>query len=145
MTDEAKDLGGFDLAEAAPVADLEDQGTLVHVRDTSGELMYYRETEEGDDLPVTIRVAGTYSTRYRRAMESQNTRTLRKKNVVLTGELLTANRLDLIAKCVLDWQGFAKVGPPSPENVRKVMGAAPWIREQIEQTMEDHQAFFEQG
>lgn len=132
---------GFDLSAAKPVADREDEGTVVHLLDVHSEPMYY-----GDDKkPVTVRVAGTFSATYRRAEQASTDRRLKRGMRSVNSETLTKDRLNVTAACVLGWEGFFNNGKPIPcdrTNVVTVLEAAPWIRQQIETAMEDHEAFF---
>lgn len=136
--------GGFDISTAVPVADLENDGIVVELRDVNNDPMYWKD-DAGVEHPVTITVAGSYSHRYRRATEAQQTRVMKKRNPQITGELLGKQRLEIVAACVLAWSGFVHKGKPwacEKENVMHVLTAAPYIREQVESAMEDHAAFF---
>jgi hypothetical protein len=118
----------------------EDEGTLVAIRDASGE----PELQPNGD-PVTITVAGTYSSRYRRAMDNQRERLLKQRRTSLTGEGLNRQQLELIAASIIEWEGFTAEGQPYPftkENAIALLDNAPWIREQVEEAMGDHAAFF---
>lgn len=135
---------GFDLGAAPNVADLEEKGVAVQIRDIHGEPMMYR-SEGGSEYPVQIVVAGSYSHRYRRAINAQTTRMLGRRAQKMTGELAQENRMEVISRCVISWSGFNSNGQPipcTPENVKVVMERAPWIRDQVEAAMEDHEAFF---
>lgn len=135
-------MSGFDLSEAAAVAAKEDEGTVVHVRGSDGEPMYFGKD---DAEPVTITVAGTYSKAYRRAVDAQRERLVKQRRVTLTGEALAKQQLELVAACVLAWSGIVDAGKPLPcekPNVLRLLTAAPWIREQVEEAMQDHAGFF---
>lgn len=132
---------GFDLKSVS--TSNEDAGIEIHVKDASGERMYFGEGEA--QRPVTIRVAGTYSKAYRAAVDAQRDRLVKQRRTSLTGEQLGRQQLELTAACVLSWQGFVAGADPCPctkENVIAVLQAAPWIREQVEETASDHAAFF---
>lgn len=134
-------LGGFDLSTAKPVADREDEGQVVHLSDLHSEPMYYGE----DRKPVTVKVAGTFSATYRRAEQALADRRLKRSARRLTGEGMQKDQLGLVAACVLSWEGFFDNGKPIPcdrSSVVMVLERAPWIREQIERAMEDHEGFF---
>jgi hypothetical protein len=136
--------GGFDITAAKPVTALEDEGQTIEIRDINGEPMTWKD-DAGTEYPVTVTVAGSYSTRYRRAQEAQVTRAMKRRNPNLTGEALGKQRLEVEAACVLAWSGFFSKGKPWPcerENVITVLEAAPWIREQIAAAIEDHAGFF---
>jgi len=150
MTDEKKEEvveeegpGGFDLESALPVEKMEDKGIDVELLGLDGEWMLFKG-ENGTEENVSMKVVGTYSTRYRRAQETQTTKTLRKRSSSNLGRDLGERRIELVASCVLSWNGFYHKGTPiafGRNNVIKVLEAAPWIREQLENAMENHEAF----
>lgn len=129
---------GIDVAGAAKVADREEEGVLVQIRDPQGEPAMV------GDQPVTVRIAGSYSKRYRRIQEGQTQRMLKRRQVALTAEQLTANRVELVAGCILDWSGFTNGGQPYPfsrDNATHLVTVAPWIRDQLEEAQGDHASF----
>jgi hypothetical protein len=131
--------GGFDLGGAATVADREDAGQWVELRDANGDVLTY-----GAEQSVRVRVAGTYSKRFRRAKKTQTDRQLRQRKVTLNADQLEENSIELVSACVMEWEGFFNAGAPlscSPDNVALVLKRAPWIRDQIEQAMDDHASF----
>lgn len=137
---------GFDLQTAAPIAEQEDQGLVVQIRDAFGNPLTF--TDDAGEHPVTMTVAGTYSNRYRRAREAQTTRQLKRRSTNLTGDLVNSQRIGVVADCVLAWSGFMSGGKPlacDKEHVFQVLKHAPWILEQVESAMEDHEAFFDRS
>lgn len=134
----------MEIGNSKTVAEREDRGTLMHVRDENGELQY---DGEGDSKkPVTLRVAGTYSSIFKKARERQRDKNLKAKRNVFGADLLGRQELEVIAACVLadDFGPFTSNGKNfdySKENVILLLEAAPWIREQVEETMGDHQGF----
>ncbi len=139
---------GLDIGSLPRVGDLEDEGVVVELRDINDERLFWQD-EKGNEKPVTITVAGSYSHRYRRTQEAQTTRVMKRRGgVQVTGEMLSRQRLELIASCVLGWEGFVAQGkawPCTKENVMQALQAAPYIREQVEAAMEDHEAFFKRA
>lgn len=136
-------MSGFEISNSKSVAEREDEGTVVHIADAVGEKMFYGEGDE--KKPVTITVAGTYSATYRRATDAQRERMMKQRRAALTGEQLAKQQLALVASCVLAWGGFVNNDKPFPatkENAMLLFDQAPWIREQVEEAMNDHQAFF---
>lgn len=138
---------GFDLASTANVAEREDTGIVIELRDESGAPLTYEGQREGEAcmLPVTVRVAGTYSSLYRRTMDLQRDRMLKQRRATLTSEQLARQTLELTASCILDWDGFTNGEAPfhcTSENKIMLLQRAPWIREQIEEAQNDHQGFF---
>jgi hypothetical protein len=133
-------MQGFDLAAAAPVAALEEQGTTVELTGADGEPLTF-----GDDRPVTMTIAGTYSARYRKAERAEADRMLKRKKKQVTPEEAEERMMSLAAACVLAWDGFFSNGEPfacTPENVKAVLKAAPWIYSQVLEAMQDHARFF---
>lgn len=123
----------FELSKTKDVAAREDEGTVVHLADENGEKMYT------ENVPDTITVAGTYSARYRRAQDANRDRLFKRRSAQLDGETVQRQGLEIIAACVLAWTGFGM--EPTKANVVAVLESAPWIREQVEAAMNDHQLF----
>lgn len=133
-------MDGFNLQSAKPVAAREDDGIVLELRDERGEPMTYGP----DAKPVTVKVAGTYSNHYRRAQERQRDRMMKSARGRLNGDVLQQNLLDLTASCVLAWEGIFDGETPVPctkDNAVLLLEVAPWLREQIEEAMSDHQGF----
>jgi hypothetical protein len=141
-TTEAVEAQGFDLAAAKPVAEREEEGREVHVRGADDTPLYY--AHDGERKPVTMRVAGTYSARYRRTEEALRDKRLKRGRY--TGEQAERDTLRLHAACVISWNGFFDAGKPIPctdANVLTVLRAARWIDEQVNLAMNDHEGFSE--
>lgn len=102
--------GGIDITQSKTVQDREDEGTWVHVRDASGEKQYYKVGEE--EKPVRIKVAGSYSKRYRRIADAQRERLLKTRRTSLTADGLADNQRELAAGCSMEWEGFNANGQP---------------------------------
>lgn len=140
----------MDLKRASTVKQREDEGTTVHIKDESGELAYYRPLVvptgmDPGDQPVTVKIAGTYSALYRKTAEAQTRRMFKKRQPQMSPELWQEHRIELVATCVMDWQGFTNDGVPmdcTRENVSKFLEAAPWILAQLEEAQADHAGFF---
>lgn len=131
---------GVDITKAGLAAKVEDEGLVIHVRGADGEPLYFGEAR----TPVTLRVAGTYSAVYRAALNRQRDRLVKLRRGKLSGELVEEQQLELQAACVLGWEGFTMNGIPTdcrPENVKQLLVAAPWVREQVEEAMNDHEGF----
>lgn len=127
-------MSGFDLDKAPSVIEREDTGRVVELKDEAGRIM------DG----VTVTVAGTYSKRYRRAMEQRADRRFRDQRRTVDPEAIRQEALEVVADCVLGWSGFVASGVPldcSRPNVVKVFTVAPWIHEQVAAAMDDHASF----
>lgn len=134
-------MSGLDLSTVGEVTAREDAGQVVHLRDPNGEPLY---TGGQHEQPITITVAGTYSTRVRKAQDQLQQRMLKKRQRDLTPEQVTANRNELAAAAILEWQGITDKGAPLPctkENAIRLFTIAPWIREQLEEAQQDHAGF----
>lgn len=121
------------------VAQREDEGTVVAIRDEAGEKMY----QDDGVTPVTITVVGTYSGRYRRLIEGNNDRAWKRAGRMDAEESRKAS-LETIAGCILAWDGFTSGGQPFPltkANACLLLDQCPWIREQVEKAMTDHSLF----
>ena len=136
-------MSGFEVANSKSVAEREDEGTVVNVRDAAGDEIFYGEGDA--KKAVTITVAGSYSKTYRRALDAQRERMMKQRRGSLTAAQLAKQQLELTAACVIGWQGFLSNGQPyecSKENVIALLDSAPWVRDQVEEAMQDHQSFF---
>ncbi len=135
---------GFELSAVGNVAATEDEGQILEIHDHRGAPLTFT-APDGTEKPVTVRVAGTYSKVYRRAQEMLRERQIRQRRAKLTGEAVTRQSVELVAACILGWDGFFNAGQPlayERENVIEVLTRAPWIREQVEEAMVDHEGFF---
>ena len=132
---------GFRLDTASARAAREDEGVTVELLDIDGTPLTFGD----DSRPVTMRVAGSYSTVYRKAFERARDQALAKRRRS-TNDEAWRQALEVNAACVLAWDGFYTDGgqpiPFTPANVLAVLEAAPWIREQVEQAITDHARFF---
>ena len=132
--------GGFDLATASPVSELEEQGAWIELVGIEGEPMLFGAERK----PVRMLVAGSYSKLYRKLTHAQTTKAVKRRTTKITGELLHKQRLEVISGCVLAWEGFYEAGVELPftrENIKKVLGGFGYILEQVEAAIEDHEAF----
>lgn len=124
----------MEISTSKSVAEREEEGITIDIKDASGEI------EPG----VSITVVGTYSATYRKA-QSQNRDKFLKQRGGVDGETLETRSLELTAKCIKGWKGFTSDGkdfPYTKENAIALLSGAPWIREQVEEAMNDHQSFF---
>jgi hypothetical protein len=136
-------MQGFELTQAAPIVDLEGQGTLVELLGADGEPMQVGTGETA--TPVTVRVAGTYSRRYKAAERVAADAMIKRKKKTLTPEEQEHRMMTLAAACVIEWHGIFAHGEPLPcteSNVLAVFTAAPWIYQQVLEAMQDHSRFF---
>jgi hypothetical protein len=143
-------MSGFNIDSNTDIAQREDAGTVVHLRDATGELQFIGEGDA--KRPVTITVAGTYSSVYRKADAEQNTKLYSRRRTNLQPEELSKiaarQRLELVAACVLGWHGIvsgATEVPCTKDNVIMLLDRFPWVLQALEAAMQDHAAFFPQS
>ncbi len=147
MDDSAKEAaeappeqGGFDLDTASPVSELEEQGAWIELSGIEGEPLLYGSERK----PVRMKVAGSYSKLYRKLTHAQTTKAVKRRATKITGELLHKQRLEVIAGCILAWEGFYKGGVElafNRDNVKVVLDGFGYILEQVEMAIEDHESF----
>ncbi len=126
----------LDIVQAKKVADREDEGTTVEIVDEAGNQM------DG----VTMVVAGSYSKRYRAAQEKA--RKWSKKNPNPSEEQSDKKILELLASCIIDWDGIVSGNVPvalTIENAVALFEAAPWVRDQVSVAVYNHAAFFQRA
>lgn len=131
----------MDINAGKSVAQREDEGTTIHLRDETNEKQY---ADEAKTQPVTITVVGTYSSRYRRLSDANRDKMLKQRRTQLDGDQLEEQGLELQAGCILGWDGITANGEPFPytkANAVALLRAAPWVREQVEAAMNDHASF----
>ena len=130
---------GFNLAATKGVTEREDEGQVVELRDEMGDPMTYGS----EGKPVTMLVAGTYSSAYRKAQQKQYRARARGRRGGADIDL-DADVIALSAACVLAWDGLFDGTTPLPlgrENVIAVLTRAPWMHEQVLGAMNDHAGF----
>ncbi len=133
---------GLDLSALSSATQREEDGQELHITDVAGNALTY--TEDGETKPVVFIVAGSYSSFYRKKQLQLSDRNLRKRTVGDAARI-DQNLLELAASCVRSWRGVTNNGTPidcSEQNVIAILRAAPWIRRQVEEAMEDHASFF---
>lgn len=107
-----------------------EDGALLHLKDKAG-----KPAMAADGSPVTIRLAGTDSARWRRASDAIGDSRLERAR---SGGKASAHELHeeniaLLAAMTLDWSGIlvdAKTWDCTIENAKKLYLIAPWIYEQ---------------
>ena len=137
----SKGQGGLNIAAAKTVAAQEDDGQVVELMDHDGEPLVYG----ADDKPVTVTVVGSYSTRYRQAVDRQRHQMIKRRKVKTSAADLFENQIELEASCVIAWDGIfdgEKAIECNPQNAAEMLTAVPWFREQVQVAMEDHAGFF---
>lgn len=128
---------GFDLA------------SLRH-RDTATVDILHPRT--GAFTGMRVEVAGVDSAAYRAAEREQRNRRLQLLQLgnrsALTAEEAEADALELLARCTVSWSGVREgsvEAPCTPDNVRRLYLAYPWLRRQVDEAMADRARFFEES
>lgn len=137
---------GFDVKQQSEAAKAEDEGTVIHIRGIDDLPVFYQQGDSKENKPVTIRVAGVHSRRYRRIEEQLRRRKIKAHQ--LTGEAIYEDNLERVAACTLEWEGFHAEGKPlqcTTDNVKQVYKQCPWVLEQVLEAMNDHSRFFSSG
>lgn len=141
--------------KTAEVEAREEAGKLIHVRDETGEPAFVGTGEfegEGESKkqvmkPVNLRVCGSYSKTYKDAREKQRSQNMKRGGRALREpKVLDRQELEVHAACVKpeDFGPFTISGKRlehSLKNVIALLESAPWIREQVEEEVYDHQGF----
>lgn len=104
------------------------------------------KNEDGSEMTITVH--GPYSKKYKAISHAQQNRRLQKAQrtggkLNLSAEEIEAAALDLLVKCVDDWN--ITLGGEQPNcteaKVREVFETLPWVREQVDAALGDTQAF----
>lgn len=131
----------MDISTSKHLAQQEDDGITITISGPDGDKL----TQDDGVTPVTITVAGSYSQRYRKAANANRDKLLKQRTRTVGADDLDRQALDLLAACVIAWDGFTDDGKPYPltrENAVALFDACPWIREQVESAVSDHARFF---
>jgi hypothetical protein len=123
----------MDLSTVAMDQEKEDAGVRVHITDAAGDPQFY----DGDKA-VTITVAGKYSKACREALFAQARAVRRRGGIPILPEEQARLSIELVASCILDWEGFSSSGevcPMTKETAVRLLTLGPWIREQLEEAM----------
>jgi hypothetical protein len=123
-------------------------------KETTDVVLYNPVTSEillnEDGSEMTITMHGPYSQKYKAVSHAQQNRRLQKAQrtggrLSLTAEELESSALELLVKCVEDWN--ITLGGEQPQctegKVRDLFEALPWVREQVESAIGDAQAFLD--
>ena len=124
-------------------------------KDTTDVVLYHPVNGEAllndDGSQMSITIHGPYSKRYKQISHEQQNRRLAKAQrsggkMNLTAEELEASSLEILIKCVVDWNVTLTKGVEkfSEEKVRSTFDTLPWVREQVDAAFGDTRAFLEQ-
>ena len=138
MTNDEKapmDLGAFDIASKA------NEGVDLELRGPNGERLH------GDDgMSIVWTCLTSDSKTYQRLQHQQTTNRLNKRvsrggRLKITGEELEQDAIDIMVACVRKWSGNWEYNGQklecNPINVRTILEKELWIREQIDEFIND--------
>lgn len=134
---------GFKLGNTKAVAAREDEGTWFHVHNELGDPEFYGPD---NDKPVRMKVAGSYSNRFNRLNDRMQGR--QWKPGTTKQDIETVYREEVVAGCILDWEGFEdETGAPAQLDAKRAKEAVgtPWLYPQIARAMDDHRSFFKES
>lgn len=128
----------IDIKELVPVS--QEEGAVVRLRDVDGKL----EVDENGN-PVTIRVAGEYSKRYKKAIAKLRNDAKQRGNFRTDEEDLSELFvLTTQTYCIIAWD-FASDGQPWPitvENWKALLAIRPHYQKQVQAAIEEYASFF---
>lgn len=138
MSNDKKDQQGFDLSglETKETATMEP----VHPK-TMQPLV------DGEGNKVTITVYGPDSEQRRKLDRKATNRRLKQAKagrINVTAEELEAEAMEVLVNCTVDWENIAldgKVLECNEKNVRKVYNQYSWLREQVDDFINDDSNF----
>ena len=131
-----------DLNDLKPKADTID---VVLRHPATEETLTY--TKGKDKVEMTIQVYNPYSAPYKAALHTQTNKRLSKsakaRKTTYTAEELDSSALDLLVSITAGWDIF--IGGENPKfsnaKAKEVYDTFPWIRDQIEEALNDTAAF----
>lgn len=102
--------------------------------------------DEGNTLRVQL--LGKDSKEYRKAQRAITERRLKSRSKAnrFDAEALEQEAVDVLIACTVAWEGFAEEGKElecKPANVRKVYLEYPWIKEQVDEFVDDRGNFMQ--
>ena len=124
----------FDLSELSDVTNQEGIVSIIHPK-------------TGVELGIKITVASRDSAKYRKMeslVKNRNTAALQRGKRNLSAEAIDAGMLDILAACVVGWEGLEWGGQAiecTDHNIRDVYEKFPFIREQVEEFVNDRGNF----
>lgn len=146
----------MELDNTKDVAEREEQGSVIHLRGETGELLFDEvlgEFEgEGEDKtpkmrPIELCVVGSYSKTYKAARAEQRAENQKMpQRARRDPDVLDEQEMKVHAACVKprNFGPFTVQGQPfehSRKHVIALFKQAPWIREQAEEAIYDHKLF----
>lgn len=123
-------------------------------RAEAGETMPVRypgsteEMRQDDETPITLTLAGTDSSRYRKTrrglVKRRQEASARTRDSTVPIEVLESESLETVVGCLLGWNGIVLDGESvefNEHNARRVLIRLPWLVEQAETFLHDRKNF----
>lgn len=117
----------------------------LHLIGADGKKLF---TGQDGKEPVTISLVGVDSENYQAAARASQNRRLAKINPrkvrQVTAEEMENDALEILVACTIAWEGIGWGKEDlkcTPENVRKVYANVPFIREQVDEFINDRSNF----
>ena len=104
--------------------------------------------EDEDGAKMRLKLVGKDSDEYRKAQRATTERRLKSRSKAqrFDADALEQEATDVLVACTKDMQGFADNGEDlefNPASVRKVYTNYPWIREQVDEFVDDRGNFMQ--
>lgn len=129
------DLGQFEIGK--------DGEWLELLHPVTGELI-----RDEDDGLMRIELVGKDSKEFRKAQRAITSRRLKSRSKAnrIDADALEHEAVDMLVACTKGWEGFADEGELlefNPANVRKVYTKYAWIKEQVDEFVDDRGNFMQ--
>ena len=100
------------------------------------------------DEALSVKLVGKDSKEYRKAQRAITERRLKSRSKAnrFDADAIEQEAIDILVACTLEWKGFASEGTElecKPSNVRKVYTDHPWIKEQVDEFVDDRGNFMQ--
>ena len=130
----SNDLGQFETAK-------EDGEWLEVLHPVTGQVI-----RDSEDVALQICLLGKDSKQYRKAQRSITERRMKSRSKAsrMNAEAIEIEAIDVLVACVTDWKGLGSDGVElvcNPANARKVFTEHLWLREQVDEFVDDRGNF----
>ena len=119
---------------------------LSNFKTASGKTLTLTHPVTGEDLPITITVAGIESKEYKAAAFRYTDKRL-QSNKKPKAEELDAAKVEILSASTLEWTDVeweGKAFPCTKENAKFLYRNVPWIRHQVQAFQDDEANYFEE-
>lgn len=131
----------MDIQQAVEQRKQDNEGVVVPLTGRDGE-----PDLDSTGTQATVTVVGEYAEKIALAQDSQTRKMWKRRAGTFDPATLTRkNRIEAAAAGVVAWTGVEEGGEPlpcTPENVIRLLTAAPWVLKQVEAAIESPSSFF---